>query len=307
MSSQSNISSSFRATRAGGLRRRARHALHAVAAVVALLVGAAPSGAAAQQPATQLAAEPAMANAMTAAIDAASSRTLPFAVGEELVYKASFGGLPVGKARMRVDGIELVRGRPAYHVVFAIDGGIPGFRVHDRYESWIDVVTLSSLRYRQQISEGRYKKTAVYEIYPEQGVYQKQGDSVRTSVRDPLDEGSFVYAVRLAALQAGETRRYDRYFRPDRNPVVLEGVRNETVKVGAGTFNTVVVHPTIRTKGMFGEDGDAHLWFTNDANRYLVQLKSRFSKFSLTLSLESITPGDRNASMLPTAVAEAGN
>jgi hypothetical protein len=113
--------------------------------------------------------------------------------------------------------------------------------------------------------------------------------------------------VRLAALKAGETRRYDRYFRPDRNPVVLEGVRTETVKVGAGTFNTVVVHPTIRTKGMFGENGDAHLWFTDDDNRYLVQLKSRFSKFSLTLSLESITPGDRNASLLPTAVAEAGN
>src|SRR5215207_7115074 len=123
---------------------------------------------------------------------------VPFAVGEELTYKASFGGIPAGKARMRVEGIELVRGRPAYHIVFSIDGGVPLFRVRDRYESWIDVETLASPRYPQEISEGRYKKSALYEIYPEQGTYQKQGDSVRTSVRDPLDEGSFIYAVRLA-------------------------------------------------------------------------------------------------------------
>jgi hypothetical protein len=260
-----------------------------------LLVAATALTVGAQVPA-QLAPQPVLADATSGA------RRLPFGVGEELVYKASFGGLPVGKARMRVEGIELVRGRPAYHVVFAIDGGIPGFRVRDRYESWIDVETLSSLRYRQEISEGRYRKTALYEIYPEQGTYQKQGDTVKVSVRDPLDEGSFVYAVRLAGVRPGETKRYDRYFRPDRNPVVLNGVRHETVKVGAGTFSTVVVHPTIRTNGLFSEDGDAHLWFTNDENRYLVQLKSKFSKFSLSLTLESITPG--TTAWLPVAVAE---
>ncbi|MEP6621448.1 MAG: DUF3108 domain-containing protein, partial [bacterium] len=82
----------------------------------------------------------------------------PFAVGEELTYKATFGVLPAGTARMRVDGIDLIRGRPAYHVLFSIDGGVPFFRVKDRYESWIDVQTLASLRHRQVISEGRYHR-----------------------------------------------------------------------------------------------------------------------------------------------------
>jgi hypothetical protein len=68
---------------------------------------------------------------------------VPFAVGEELVFHAKFGVLPAGTARMRVEGIDTVRGRAAYHVAFAVDGGVPFFRVHDRYDSWIDVVTLS--------------------------------------------------------------------------------------------------------------------------------------------------------------------
>ena len=147
----------------------------------------------------------------------AARAVVPYGVGEVLTYKAHFGRIPAGTARMHVEGIEIVRGRPAYHVVFTIDGGVPLFRVHDRYDSWIDVQTLASLRHRQQISEGRYKRTTQYEIYPERGTYET-GDSVYASVSQPLDDGSFIYAIRGARIRVGETRRDDRYFRPDRNP-----------------------------------------------------------------------------------------
>ena len=218
---------------------------------------------------------------------------VPFSVGEELTYKATFGGIPAGTARMRVEGIELVRGRPAYHVVFTIEGGVPLFRVRDRYESWIDVHTLASLRHRQQISEGRYKRTTTYEIYPERAQYQKNDDSLTASVASPLDDGSFLYAVRVAGVRVGETRRDDRYFKPDRNPVTLTGVRQETVTVPAGTFATTVVRPTIKTNGIFAEDGDAQVWFSDDDARYPVKIASKFSKFSLTLTLSSVSgPSD---------------
>jgi hypothetical protein len=217
---------------------------------------------------------------------------VPFAVGEELIYRATFGGLPAGSARMRVDGVEVIRGRPAYHVVFAIDGGIPFFRVHDRYESWIDVETLASLRHVQQISEGRYKRHTTYEIFPERAAYKEGNDSLQASVSHPLDDGSFIYAARVAGVKPGEKRVDDRYFRPDRNPVVFTGLRREAVSVGAGTFAATVVKPTIRANGLFSENGDAEVWFSEDAARYPLLVKTRFAKFSLTLSLQSITPGD---------------
>ena len=161
-------------------------------------------------------------------------RRLPFTVGEELTYHASFAHLPAGTARMRVDGIDTVRGRPAYHLVFSIDGGIIGFHVHDRYESWIDTATLASLRHVQRISEGRYHRETTYEIYPESATFTKDGGPPQPSVADPLDDGSFVYAVRALGVRVGDTTRYDRYFRPDRNPVVLTGLRRDTVSVRAG-------------------------------------------------------------------------
>jgi hypothetical protein len=216
---------------------------------------------------------------------------VPFAVGEELVYHATLGGLPAGTARMRVEAIDTVRGRPAYHVVFAVDGGIPFFRVHDRYESWIDVETLSSLRHRQVISEGRYHRSTTYEIMPERCLYQKNDEEPRPSVANPVDDGSFIYAVRVAGIAAGETRRDDRYFVPDRNPVLLTGLREDTVTVGVGTFATTVVQPIIKAGGIFSKDGEARVWFSNDEHRIPVLVKSHFLRFSLTLSLTSVTYG----------------
>jgi len=233
----------------------------------------------------------------------ASRPAVPFTVGEELTYKATFGKIPAGTARMRVDCIEDVRGRPAYHLIFTIDGGIPFFRVHDRYESWVDVETLSSLRHRQQVSEGRYRRTTLYEIYPERAAYQKNGDSLVASVSNPLDDGSFIYAVRAAAVKVGETRQEDRYFRPDRNPVVFAGLRRETVSVPAGSFDAVVVAPTIRTKGMFAEGGEAQVWFSDDERRYPVLLKTKFGGFAITLALQSVTLGD--ATPAPSIAATA--
>ena len=232
----------------------------------------------------------------------ATPAAVPFTVGEELTYKATFGRIHAGTARMRVDCIEIVRGREAYHLVFTIDGGIPFFRVHDRYESWVDVETLSSLRHRQLVSEGHYRRTTTYEIYPERSAYRKNGDSLMASVSNPLDDGSFIYAVRAAAVKVGETREEDRYFRPDRNPVVIAGLRRESVSVPAGTYLAVVVAPTIRTKGMFAEGGEAQVWFSDDEHRYPVQFRTKFGGFSITLALESVTLGASEASLAATGM-----
>jgi len=220
---------------------------------------------------------------------------VPFAVGEELQYKASFAGIRAGSATMKVAGIENVRGRPAYHIVFTINGGIPLFRVRDRYESWVDVQTLASLRYVQNISEGGYHRNTTFEIFPDRAQYSRNGEAPQASVSHPLDDGSFIYAIRAAMPKVGETRRDDRYFRPDRNPVVLTGLRSETLNVEAGRYATTVIRPSIKANGIFSEDGDAQVWLSDDINRYPVQVKSKFSKFSLTLELQSVKAGDRVA------------
>ena len=43
---------------------------------------------------------------------------------------------------------------------------MPGYRVNDRLESWIDTRSLSSLRHWQELSEGNRERERKFEIYP---------------------------------------------------------------------------------------------------------------------------------------------
>jgi hypothetical protein len=217
---------------------------------------------------------------------------LPFRVGEVLNYQVKFGRIRIGRASMRVMGIEDVRGHPSYHVEFRIDGGLPRLQVHDRYESWLDTATLASRRHVQEIREVRYKRSTRYEIYPEEQMYRENDeDSLHASVSAPLDEGSFVYFIRTVRVPVGQTREFHQYFKPDRNPVVIRAIRRDTVEVPSGRYPTVVVRPSIRARGLFAEDGEAELWFSDDAHRILVQLKTKFAGFSLSLLLTEFRPG----------------
>ena len=69
-------------------------------------------------------------------------------------FEVRFGRLKVGNAHMEVVALEQLRGRPAWHTAFWVQGGNFLYRVNDVYESWIDAETLSSLRFVQELEEG---------------------------------------------------------------------------------------------------------------------------------------------------------
>ena len=54
-----------------------------------------------------------------------------------------------------------------------------------------------------------------------------------------------------------------------------EPLGKETIEVPAGTFQCVVVEPIIKTSGLFGDGGQAEIYFTDDDRRLMVYMKSR--------------------------------
>ena len=215
---------------------------------------------------------------------------VPFGVGEKLDYQVKFGAISVGQGSMEVVGLEELRGRTAWHTVFRVKGGTFFYRVDDRFESWVDVTNFASLRHRQQIDEGRRERERVFEIYPDRETYVEDNKQEKPSVKDPLDDGSFLYFIRTVPLEVGQTYEFNRYFRPDRNPVKITVVRKEKIKVPAGTFDAVVVRPSIKTKGIFSENGHAEVWLSDDDKRIMLQMKSKLSFGSLSLYLKSYRP-----------------
>lgn len=220
-------------------------------------------------------------------VDLAEADSIPFRVGEHSGYEVRFGKLRVGEASMEVLDGTPIRGRDAWHTRFRVRGGIPFYQVNDLLESWIDRRDFVSLRFRENIDQGNHERQRTFEIFPERQAFRQDSLAEQASVSHPLDEGAFLYFVRTIPLEVGATYRFDRYFRPDRNPVVVKVLGRETVRVPAGTFRTIVVQPVIKARGVFSERGEARIWLTDDHRRIMVQMKSRTKIGSLNLHLTS--------------------
>jgi hypothetical protein len=216
---------------------------------------------------------------------------LPFGNTERLEYQVKYGFLGVGSAVLEILGMDSVRGAPAIHATFTVKGGVRVYRVNDRYESWFDPATYSTLRAVQNIDEGSYDRQRNFEFFPDRKIFTENDKPEAPTVADPLDEASFIFFLRSIPLDVGQTYEFTRYFRPDKNPVRVVVVRKDTVKVPAGTFSTIVVRPTIKTTGIFGEGGRAEVWFSDDSTRTLVQLKSSLKFGSLNLYLRNRRAG----------------
>lgn len=226
----------------------------------------------------------------------ARSGPVPFGAGEKAEYQVKLGGVSVGSGSMEILGLEEVRGHDTFHARLRVSGGLPLMRVDDRFESWIDVDGLFSRRFKQNQRELSFRRNRTYEFFPEERRYERADadDAGPLLTDEPLDDVSFLYYARTLPLKVGDRYVLDRYFKADGNPVVLEVLRKETISVPAGTFNTVVVRPIIKTDGLFGEGGEAEVYFTDDARRLLVQMRSKVPLVgSLSLHMTSYRPGER--------------
>ena len=215
----------------------------------------------------------------------------PFGAGEKLDYSVKFGFIKAGQGSVEVVGRDTIRGREVWHTRFRVKGGVPMYRVDDVLESWIDTDCFQSLRFVQQLEERGKTRERRYEMYPERLAFSENDKPEERSAPRPLDDGSFFFFVRTQDLVVGETYEYGQYFRPDRNPVVIRVISRERVKVPAGEFDTIVLQPVIKTKGIFSEKGEAKIWLTDDAARMMVKMSAKVSFGTLTMSLTSAQPG----------------
>lgn len=216
-----------------------------------------------------------------------------FPVGETLLYDAKFGFIKVGQGFMHVVAVDTIRGAPVVHAMFRLWGSPLFYKIDDRMESWFGLEDFASRRFVQDFHEGNRHRVAAYEIHPDSGYFREEGvDSLRPTSADPLDDTAFFYLARSVPLEVGKRYSFERYFRPDRNPVILEVVGRDTLDTPAGRFPSIVVRPIIKGRGILAESQNPRLWLSDDDRRIIVQMKSTFGGIGvITLILRQITTG----------------
>jgi hypothetical protein len=216
------------------------------------------------------------------------------AAGERATYELRLAGREVGAGSLEVLGEERVGGFNTLHTTLQVSGGVLFAKVDYRFDSWIDPEKLFSRRFVQDQKELTNKRYREYDFAPEQKTYRQvdNGEDGVLASSEPLDDVSFLFYARTLPLRVGDVDTIPRYFKPGHD-VILRVLRKERIRVPAGAFETIVVQPTITDAGgLFGQGGQAEVYFSDDDARTLVMLKSRVPLVgSLSLHLRNYRPG----------------
>ncbi len=220
---------------------------------------------------------------------------------ENLIFDIYWKFVKVGKGTLEIRGFEEVNDRTAYHIYSEAKSSSffdNFFKVRDTNQSWIDVESLCSLRYITNISEGGWKKYEQLDFDHENEKYIldddgtiKTGDTVRW-VQDVI---SSLYLFRTLDLEVGKEYVFEAHSGKNFWPLKTKVTGKEKVKVGAGTFDCLILEPSIREDaGIFKAKGKLKVWVTDDKNKMPVKMKSKIPVGSIQAELCEYKVADIN-------------
>jgi hypothetical protein len=225
----------------------------------------------------------------------------PFAVGESIRYIIKYGVIPAGFATLEIISTETVSGRTAYRILSEAKtnkGTDLFFKVRDKNESWIDVQSLCSLQFRQDIREGGYTRRveSTYDHPARRFVYKKwrKGtETVKEGTIPPFvhDVLSSLYYIRTQPLEVGTDFTMDANSGATTWPLTVHVHAREKMRVPAGTFDCYHLEPVLAGDGIFKASGQLEVWVTVDAPHIPILLRSKVMVGAFDAEMTEFRPG----------------
>jgi len=224
-------------------------------------------------------------------------RTVPntaFQKGEELTYRIHYGFIDAATATIKIDDKDkTINGRNAMHVVGT--GDSKGafnlfFKVHDRYETYIDEQSLCPLMFIRKVDEGGYKINQdmifdqEYHVVNSNG---KQFENMPAYIQDMLS--SFYYA-RTLAFNDEKPGKLDSIICFVDNQVwslKIKFVDYETLNSAVGKIRCMVFEPIVQTGRIFKKSEDMKVWITDDQNHIPIRAQANILFGSIKMDLET--------------------
>jgi hypothetical protein len=200
----------------------------------------------------------------------------PFAPGETLQYAVRLSAVNLrGRGAMWVDGPEMVRGTETWVLHFGFRARLGPVKVSDTTESWLDPRRMASLRFVKREHHPLSRHDEDVALFPDEKRWSaSDGSSGDAMTSAPLDELSFIYLLRTVPLAIDSTYRFNRHFDAARNPTTVKVLRRESVTVGAGAFDALLVEMRVRDPAHYRGEGIIRIHFTDDARRLPLRIES---------------------------------
>lgn len=235
-----------------------------------------------------------------------------FAPGEKLDFVLKWNGIAAGDSTMSVEKMSPSEGPPLLRIVSTaksrslIDIIYP---VRNRYESHFDPVSGLPQKYIARMREGGKKEDRVLlfdqkrhivtRLVKKDGRTESRVYKILPGTQDTL---SSLYVMRNETLRVGDRVGF-RVFESRKNyDLVVEVLGREEIKVAAGRFQTLKIHPILKYGGIFRRKGDLFIWITDDRRHLPVLMKSKVAIGSITAELAGYTSGDDAGDSLESGV-----
>jgi len=218
----------------------------------------------------------------TDAADAPPSLTPSFALGERFIYRVSWLGIHAATAVMEAGQAPPLDGRRTLRFVTTATSSpvvTKFYAVDNRVESIVDAETLSPQKLLFRRREGKRKNDFDVTFHHAQGNVLSIKDGEPTTIPIPpgtQDSISCLYAIRSApSLQPGFSQAMTVHH--DKKNYRLE-VRIEAIEKVRGPWGEIEAIRALAImpfQGIFLNEGNIRVWFTNDDRRIPVRMKAK--------------------------------
>lgn len=223
-------------------------------------------------------------------------REVPFLPGETMEYAVSYGVVPAGTMTLAIEDLETFSGRPAYHFVLSAESNRAVsflYELEQEEESWFDAQELYSLKYERHSQENDKTRTREYRFDQQRHLRVEPDGETKPASPRAVDQLSMIYYLRLLPYRPGARFTLRNQADPEDNPIGIEVLKSERVKVAAGTFDTYVLKLDLRTDtGVFKRGGDNRIWVTTDARHVPVKLSSKIGLGNFQAELVEYSAGE---------------
>lgn len=146
------------------------------------------------------------------------------------------------------------------------------------------------IRFTEKIYEGRprYDKEVDFNFKSMQATVKDNKEkrtTTHTITNRTYDSLSSFYAVRDTPLVIGKNIYIDVFDGKRLHNTEVQVLRRERVRVKGGEFDTVLIKPIMKTKGIFEKTGDVYIWLTDDQRRIPVKMSSAAKIGAVTAEL----------------------
>lgn len=203
--------------------------------------------------------------------------------GEEITYTIfySLAGAHVNAGSTTFSNkLEKLNGQTVYHVM-----GIGGsntrydwiYRVRDRYESYIDTLTMQPVKFFRDVSEGSTKKyeTVNFDRSANTATTQSGTYKVPSCVQDVLSTIYYARNIDFDRYRKNDKIPFQMFLENEVHELYIRYLGKEEVKTKYGKFNAIKFKVLLIPGTIFKGGEDMAVWVSDDRNHIPVRIESQ--------------------------------